>query len=122
MSSVDSLRRENIIISVLVHIDSESEIPDISEEEFLKCAFRLTKVLNKLEKESGEHFMMSMFIAASKRAGHTIGPLDHRLVQKLVKNGFVVKNLKKVLKYEKTPATEEFMGYQNNNFKLNENN
>ena len=117
MSSVNSLRRENIIISVLVHIDSESKIPDISEEEFAKCAFRLTKVLNKLEKESGEHFMVSMFIAASKRAGHTIGPLDYRLVQKLVKNGCVLKNTKKVLKYKKTPAAEEFMGFSANDDK-----
>ena len=113
MSSANSLRYADIIISVLVHIDSESKIPDISEEEFAKCGFRLTKVLNKLENESGEHFMVSMFIAASKRAGHTIGPLDYRLIQKLVKNGCVVKNIKKVLKYEKTPTSEEFMGFQN---------
>ena len=113
MSSANSLRYADIIVSVLVHIDRESNVPGVSEEEFAKCGLRLTRVLNKVEQESGTQFMMSMFIAASKRAGHTIGPLDSRFIQKLVKNGCIIKNVRRVLTCERSPAADVFMGFQN---------
>lgn len=88
-------------VGVLVRLDTESRQENITPEEFGKRGMAMKTVLDKLEEDFGLDFMLRIFILAGKRLGRTPGPLDHQTIQKLLDNGFTLKNTEKAVSYEK---------------------
>ena len=100
MDTSTKLIQDNII-TVLVRLDSEAKKPGTSVEEFGKHAFAITKLLNKVTDDFGDGVMLKLFGAASKQAGHTIGPLEQSIVKKLVGSGLEITKIGKVAYYKR---------------------
>lgn len=99
--SLPTKEMEENIVSVLVRLDSEAKVPGISKEEFGKRGQALTKLLKKVGDDFGQQVMGRLFIDASKQAGHTIGPLDTSIIQKLVELGFKINDIGRGVSYNK---------------------
>lgn len=90
------------MINVLKKIDKESKQKKDDVQEFNKCGLAIKKILDKIEIDFGTQFMIKIFYITCQELGHTLGPLDSSILQKLIKNGFVIKNINKKSKYCKS--------------------
>ena len=75
-----------VIISVLMRDNFGAKRNNISMEEYIKHENSLSNLLEAVEKDFDTHYMMSIYSEASRRAGCCIGPLNHKVLQKLVNN------------------------------------
>ena len=87
------------IVSVLIHLDIREA--NISAYEFGKRGIAIKNLLNKVEDDFGFEFMIHIFMITSKQLGHTLGPLDISIVEKLTSVGFGIKKVTKVCEYSK---------------------
>jgi len=70
-------------ITVLINLDTESNQPNITTEEYDKLGTEITKILNKFEEKFGLESMLNLFAFTSKKLGHTLGPLEQSIMDKL---------------------------------------
>ncbi len=89
---------KNNIISTLIRIDTEAHDPNISSEKFSQYAFAIKKILNKVEIDFGSNYLKDIFISTTKQLGHSPGPLEPSMIQKLVSFGFKIKHANKIMK------------------------
>ena len=89
------------IISVLIRLDEESKMPNITAEEFGRRGIAITRILNKVEEDFGTEIMMKIFALTNARLGRTLGPLDVKFVQRLVKCGVQITNIGRMVEFDK---------------------
>ena len=90
------------IVSVIVRIDNESKVPNISAEEFVKCGNAMTRLLNKVENDFDLMFMCKVIIRATDKLKHTPGPLNTSIIKKLISKGFILHDVTRVATYSKS--------------------
>ncbi len=91
----------NMFVEVISRIDKESKDKNITAEDFPKKGIALTKILRLIEAVWGKSDMIKVLLITRKYIGHTPGPLDTTIISDLVAEGFIVKNVNKVVSYEK---------------------
>ena len=70
-------------VDVLINLDTESNQPNITAEEYDKLGTEIAKILNKFEEDFGIESMLNLFAFTSKKLGHTLGPLKQSIMDKL---------------------------------------
>ena len=89
------------IVTVIVRIDNESKVPNISAEEFVRCGLAMDRLLNKVENDFDLNFMCRAFIKATERLKHSPGPVGPTIIKKLMSKGFVLHDVMKVGSFNK---------------------
>ncbi len=89
------------VVSVLMRLHHEAESCRIKYQmsEYVHRSDAIKSLLEQVEKDFGEEYMLYVFMMASDRLGDTLGPLDPTILQKLIKMGCVVKKIKSVLSF-----------------------
>ena len=71
----------------------------------MRRGMAIKNLLNKVEDDFGFECMIHVFMRTSKQLGHDLGPLDARILEKLISIGFQIKNVHKILQYNKNITT-----------------
>ena len=104
MNNINNMQNKevilNTIVQVLSRLDSEANKPNISPEDYAHRGHAITKILNKVENDFGKIFMLNVFTFTNKTVGHTIGPLEPVIVNKLIDLGCKI-NVNKVVQFKK---------------------
>lgn len=87
-------------VSVLVQLDRESKDPAADKYTYGRCGVHVKSVLEKAEADYGIEYMVGLFAVTCMRLGHTLGPLEVSLLDKLVKNGAVVRQIERATTYD----------------------
>ena len=90
-----------VIISLLIRHDSKAKDPKVSMGDYVRLGNAISSLLETVEKEFDTDYMIKLYRAASQRAGHSIGPMNHKILQTFVRNGCTAKIING-LKYAKT--------------------
>ena len=80
-----------VIISALINHDSGAKDSNVSIEDYVKHSNGISRLLEAVEKYFDTDYMIKIYHIASRRAGHSIGPIDLKVLQTFVKNGFTPK-------------------------------
>ena len=80
------------IISTLMRLHNEAKEPNITTEEWVRRGNAITYILDKIEADFGAKYMLHIFVWTSKQLGESLAPINHTIVQKLLANGFKIKN------------------------------
>ena len=86
-------------ITILKNLDSHGK--DIELEDFIMRGKLIKQNLSLIENMFGFDIVLWIIKRTSIELGHTLSPLDSELVQKMIKAGCSVKEVKKVAEYEK---------------------
>ena len=89
-----------VIITFLIRYDSKAKDPKGSMGDYVRHTNAIFCLLEAVEKEFDTDYMIKLYPAASQRAGHSIGPMKHKLLQTFIKKRCTAK-ITNCLKYTK---------------------
>ena len=80
-----------VTISFLIRHDSKAKDPKVSLGDYVRHGNVISSLLETVEKEFDTDYMIKLYRAASQRAGHSIGPMNHKVLQNFKRNGCTAK-------------------------------
>ena len=82
------------VIKLLMRLDRKSKELNTTAKEIERCAIEIKYILDRFEEDFGYDTMFDVFVKTCEKLGHTLGPLDQLIVQKLMDNGFQLPDTK----------------------------
>ena len=83
-------RKANSIINVLMRLDGEANADGVDAMTFARKARAIQNILEGVEHDYGVDALVLVVVAATRRLGHSLGPLYANVVEKLVARGCVI--------------------------------
>lgn len=100
-STVPPRQVTDTYMSVLMQLDRESKAPAADKYTYGRCGVHVKSVLEKAEADYGTEYMVGLFAVTCLQLGHTLGPLEVSLLDKLVRNGAKVRQVERAVAYDK---------------------
>ena len=77
-------------INLLVRLSKEAHAHNTDAKRYVIIAKGISEILNTVEKHHGVECLHYVAYAAQLRLGHTLGPLNASVMDKLIKQGCIV--------------------------------
>ena len=77
-------------INLLVRLSKEAHAPNTDAKRYVVIAKGISEILNTIEKHHSIQCLHYVAYATSLRLGHSLGPVNSRIMDKLIKQGCIV--------------------------------
>ena len=77
-------------INLLQRLSKEAHEANISLKRYISIAKGISDILDTILKYHGAFYLRHIVYSTSFKLGHAVGPINHDIVIKLIKNGCIV--------------------------------
>ena len=88
------------VIPTLERLDKEASEEGASGQDKVQRCIAIKRILDMVEQDFGTLAMVAVVAKVSEEIGHSLGPLHHSILKKLVDNGCKITNVKSIISFK----------------------